>query len=217
MDPLAMDHAEQFVDLQFPLQGDSLPDDYVDDLWMAVRSVLPWLEADRRAGMHLLTGLSPGEGVWYLSRRTRLTLRLARKQVEAASAALTGAQLKIGGHSMTVGVACVREFTAVSVLYAKFVTMGPPGPENTALSEAEFHAACQQQLADMDMRPRMVCGKPQRAKTATGVLTGFSLMLQGLDAESTHKIMEIGLGEERKRGCGIFIPHKSGTAVNSME
>ena len=118
---------------------------------------------------------------------------------------------------MTVGAASVREFTHVSVLYAKFVTMAPPGPEHAAMSEAEFQLACQQQLAAMDMRPRLVCGKPQRAQTANGVLAGFSLMLQGLDAESTNTILEMGLGEERKHGCGIFIPHKSGTAVNAMD
>lgn len=217
MDPLVTDPSEQFVDLQFALQGYSLPDDYVDDLWMEVRSILPWLETDQRAGMHLLTGLSPGERVWYLSRRTRLTLRLARKRVEAASGALVGVQLHVGENTIKVGAASVREFTHVSVLYAKFVTMTPPGPEHAAMSEAEFQQACQQQLVDMGMRPRLVCGKPQRAKTANGVLSGFSLMLQGLDAESTSKILETGLGGERKRGCGIFIPHKSGTAVNTME
>ncbi len=209
--------AEQFVDLQFPLQGYAVPLEYIDDLWAAVRNILPWMETDALAGLHLLSGLSPGASEWYLSGRSRLSLRLPRQQATLASAALSGSHLQLGGSNIVVGAAKVRELAHTAVLYARFVTFSSATLANEPMSEADFQAACQQQLATMDMAPRLICGKAQRASTSAGILTGFSLMLVGLGADATLKIQQHGLGDERKRGCGIFVPHKSMAAVGTLE
>ncbi|MDP1607341.1 MAG: type I-MYXAN CRISPR-associated protein Cas6/Cmx6 [Rhodocyclaceae bacterium] len=212
--------AEQFVDLQFALQGYAVPHEYIDTLWAEVRDILPWMETDALAGLHLLSGLSPGEGEWYISGRTRLALRLARQQVGLASAALSGAHLQLGAHKVEVGVASVRELAHTAVLYARFVTFTtttPARPADEPMSEADFQALCQQQLTAMGLAPRLICGKAQRAQTAAGALHGFSLMLAGLGADATRQIQRHGLGGERKRGCGIFVPHKSMAAVGTLE
>lgn len=202
------------VDVQFALQGQAVPEDYADALWRAVRGVLPWLEADPLAGIHPLAGLSPGTDAWYLSRRSRLTLRVAREQAAAAQA-LVGADLGIGDHRVAVGAAVVRELLYMPVLYAKFVAIGPAA--EAPIAEDDFYAACQRELAALDMAPRLICGKPQRARTAAGLLSGFSLMLIGLEADQNRRLQKHGIGGERKRGCGIFVPHKSIAAVGTLE
>jgi len=220
VDSLLTDPAEQFVDLQFSLQGYAVPLEYVDALWAEVRSILPWMEGDPLAGMHLLSGLSPGNGEWYLSRRSRLALRLARQQADTASGALSGANLQLGANKIEIGAANVRELTHTSVLYARFVTfssISPASLANEPVSEVDFLTICQQQLAALDMAPRLICGKSQRAQTSAGTLNGFSLMLVGLGADATLKIQRHGLGDERKRGCGIFVPHKSMASVGTLE
>jgi CRISPR-associated protein Cas6 len=207
--------AETFVDLQFALQGHAVPPDYADVLWCAVREVLPWLEAETLAGIHPLSGLSPSAEGWYLSRRSHLTLRLARN-LAAAAKPLVGARLQLGGHTVEVGAARVRELARAPVLKAKFVSFGPAS-DDAAKAEAAFHAACVEELAALGVPPRMICGKPQRTHTSEGVLTGFSLVLLDLKADAALLLQRHGLGGERKRGCGIFIPHKSMAAVGTLE
>lgn len=201
--------AEHVVDLQFAVQGHAAPLDHAAALWDAVRVVLPWLEADPLAAIHPLSGLSPGAGACYLSRRSRLTLRLAREQVVAAQA-LVGARLKLADCMIEVGAATVRDLIHMPVLYAAFVTMG-------TIDEIGFVRACQQELDSLGLAPRMICGKSQRASTPQGPLSGFSLMLYDLNPAAALLLQRQGLGGERKRGCGIFVPHKSISAVGTLE
>jgi CRISPR-associated protein Cas6 len=204
----------EVVDLQFGLQGEAVPEDYADALWLAIRAVLPWLADDAQTGIHPLSGVSPGENVWYLSRRSRLTMRLRREQVTAAQA-LAGARLQLADSVVKVGAAQVRELQVTPVLYAKFVAVGAAA--DTAIAEEDFLAACRVQLAALGMTPNLICGKAQRARTADGLLCGFSLMLLGLDKDQNLAVQCVGLGGERKRGCGIFVPHRSTTAVATLE
>jgi len=215
MDPLVPDTAAQdVVDVQFDLRGQAVSLDHADALLQAVRGVLPWLETDAIAGIHPLSSLSPGADVWYLSRRSRLTLRVLRAQTEVVQA-LVGARLDLDGHAVEVGGAHIRDLLVTPVLYAKFVAFGAASA--VAIAEEDFHVACQQQLAALRMAPRLICGKAQRARTAAGFLSGFSLMLLGLDAADNLRLQRLGLGGERKRGCGIFVPHKSIAAVGTLE
>ncbi|MDI6748520.1 MAG: type I-MYXAN CRISPR-associated protein Cas6/Cmx6 [Rhodocyclaceae bacterium] len=216
IDEPAADMEDQAVDLQFSLQGYAIPHDYLDALWSEVRSILPWMATDTLTGLHTLTGLSPGDGKWYLSRRSRLILRLARPQVGDAIAALSGAQLQLGSHMIEAVNASVIELVHTSVLYARFVTfqeLNSSTADGGALDEGEFQAACQKRFAAMSLAPQLICGKQQRTDTSSGTLVGFSLMLLGLGVADTQKAQRHGLGDERKRGCGIFIPHKPTAAM----
>lgn len=205
--PAAADVPE-IVDLQFALRGNSVPLDYADALWQAIRRILPWLTDEAFAGVHPLYGLSPGEGVWYLARRSHLTLRLPRQRV-ADAMTLVGARLDLGGFPLEVGTATEKVLPEAPVLYAKFVTFGG----NEAPDEEAFYFACQRALAALDLTPRaLVCGKRQSAATGERLLHGFSLMVSGLDPAGAQRLMQHGLGIERKRGCGIFVPHKGNPA-----
>ncbi len=201
------------VDLQFALQGRSVPLDYADVLWGALRAALPWLENEPLAGVHPLHGISPGAGEWYLSRRSQLVLRLPRERV-AAARALTGASLDLAGLTIQVGKAVEKAGPQTPVLYSKFVTFG--GDQTALPDEARFFAACQEALAKLILKPHsVICGKRQAARTVQGTLHGFSLMVMGLDAAGVQCLLAQGLGVERKRGCGIFVPHKSNPADGS--
>lgn len=202
------DEVPEIVDLQFALRGSSVPLDHAEVLRQAIRRVLPWLDDEVFAGVHPLYGLSPGEGVWYLARRSHLTLRLPRQRIADAQA-LVGARLDLSGSVLEVGAASEKPLSGAPVLYAKFVTFG----EGEAQEEEQFYAACQGALAGLGLAPRaMVCGKRQSAATAGGVLHGFSLMVSGLDPAGARRLMQHGLGIGRTRGCGIFVPHKANPA-----
>lgn len=201
------------VDLQFSLHGRSVPLDYADVLWQAIRGALPWLESETLAGVHPLYGLSPGGAEWYLSRRSHLNLRLPRERV-ADVQTLVGVHLDLAGLSIEVGKVTEKTIAHTPVLYSKFVAFDA---EAEGLpDEARFFAACQEALGKLELRPHSVlCGKRQSARTVQGTLHGFSLMVTGLDEAATLRLMKHGLGIERKRGCGIFIPHKSNPSDGS--
>lgn len=201
------------VDLQFPLQGRAVPQDYADALCQALQARLPWLGEEGLAGVHPLYGLSPGRGEWYLSRRSHLNLRLPRERV-ASAGTLGGSRLDLAGSSIELGQPTTRELMTAPVLYAKFVTLGEVAPEAELPDEAWFFSACGQELASLELAPHAVlCGKRQTASTPGGVLHGFSLMVTGLKDEASVRLQVHGLGKERKRGCGIFVAHKSSAAA----
>lgn len=202
------------VDVQFALAGQRIPCDHADALWLALCERLPWLAAEPLVGVHPLAGLSPGEDCWYLSRRSRLTLRLAAERAPEARA-LVGATLTFGDTALQVGAAMQRPLRAVPVLYAKFVSYG--GATDVPIGEAAFHDACRAELADLGMSPRLFCGKARQARTVAGLISGFSLMLLDLSEEHNLTIQRLGLGGERQRGCGIFVPHKSMAAAGTLE
>lgn len=201
------------VDLQFALRGGSVPLDYADLLWQAVRAALPWLDGEALAGIHPIYGLSPGRGEWYLSRRAHLSLRLPGART-AEARALAGARLDLAGANIEIGTATEKAFLHTPVLYSKFVTLEADAAGLP--DEAQFFSGCLEALEKLGLRPHSVlCGKRQSARSAQGVLHGFSLMVTGLDEAATMHLMKHGIGIERKRGCGIFVPHKSNPADGS--
>ena len=200
-----MSGGDEFVDLAFGLAGDSVPEDYADPLLQALRALLPWLEEDETAAVHPLARISPGQGRrTYLSKYTRLTLRLNAARVEAARA-LSGARLDLGG-PVEVGEAKVRVLAPAKVMFSHFVALG--------LDEEEaFVAECHRQLAALGVEAQMIVGRPQAMKVEGLPVRGFGLMVHGLRAEDSLRLQSVGLGAQRKRGCGIFVQHKAVVAV----
>ena len=195
-----MSGGDEVVDLAFGLAGHDIPEDYADPLWLALRDVLPWLEEDEAAGVHPLARISSGQGRHYLSKYTRLMLRLNAARVDAARA-LTGARLDLGG-TVEVGAAKVRVLAPAKVMYSHFVALG-------VVEEEAFVAECRRQLAALGIDARLVVGMTQTMRVAGQPVQGFSLMLHGLRAEDSLRLQSVGLGTLRKRGCGIFVQHKS--------
>jgi hypothetical protein len=54
----------------------------------------------------------------------------------------------------------------------------------------------------------------RRGVAAEGEWHGFSLKVHGLEVDTSLRLQQEGLGGERKRGCGVFVPHKSIVAVS---
>jgi CRISPR-associated protein Cas6 len=204
------------IDLRFVVRGEQVPADHADYLWQALRELLPWFDEEEQAGIHPLSGLSPGGDLRYLSQRARLTLRLPRHR-EAAASSLVGAMLSLGGHRLEIGHPSCRELGFSPVLHAKCVTYAVPGNETSSGDEQDFFRACEQELASLGMQPKLICGKLRKVRMPTGLLQGFSLLVAGLDHDATLRLQQHGLGHERKRGCGIFVLHKSMAAVGQLE
>ncbi len=199
-------------DLAFRMQARCLPVDHAYALSRAITGVLPWLESEPDAGIHLIHVAESGNG-WYrpadsegallqLSRRTRLRLRLPKARLDDARA-LTGHRLDVGGHEMTVGAATVRPLSAQTTLFSRHVIV------ETVQTESEFvtHYVAELERLGIQVR-KLLCGRQSSFAFPTQRVLVRSLMLADLKPEESVLLQQRGLGPGRGIGCGLFIPHK---------
>ncbi len=203
---------DEVVDLLFRIDCRALPLDHAFALSQGVRQILPWLDHEPLAGIHVIHGAGSQNGwyrpdetpdaILYLSRRARMTLRLPKMRVEAARA-LSGADLAVGDHPMRVGDAQVKPFEPLPTLFARYVV----APE--AADEGTFVEWVAQELTNMGIRVRKIlCGKSHYIQTPGERLFTRSVMVADLSREESLKLQQLGIGPDRKLGCGLFIPHK---------
>ena len=192
----------EVVDLVFGLRGGSVVPDYADDLWSALLACLPWLGEVEELGVHPLAGMSPGGAELYLSRHSRLILRLPRGRCDAARA-LQGVRLEIGG-TVEVAAATVRPLLPATVVHAGMVALDEE-------DEARFLARCRDSLAAIGIAGDLLCGKRRRL----GGRVGYSVMVRDVSPDDSLRLQWSGIGTGRRQGCGIFVPHKSTDPVSA--
>lgn len=204
--------SDNMVDLAFAIECRALPLDHAHALSRAIHQLLPWFANQPEAGLHLIHGAESGNGwqrpeeadaLLYLSRRTRLTLRLPREWVEQAKK-LNGQTLDINGYPLKIGKATEKPLTRASILFARHVRADP------AQSEEDFLRETRQNMKEMGINCRkMLCGKTAAFQLPDGKLFTRSLLLADLEPADSLLLQQQGLGEGRKIGCGLFVPHKA--------
>ena len=200
------------VDLQFQINCPTLPVDHAWALSRQIQQILPWFADEAQAGLHIIHGADSGNGwerpqgagdLLYLSRRTRLELRLPSHRVSHAEA-LSGAILEIAGHSMKVGSGKTRKLSASSVLYSRYVATDPD------MVEEEFTEWAVDELKELRLRfKKILCGRSFELATPEGPVQSRSLMVADLPFKDAVILQERGIGPRRSMGCGLFIPQKS--------
>jgi CRISPR-associated protein Cas6 len=195
------------VDVLYAIDGTTLPRDYRSELMAAVVRCLPWLDAEAGAGIHPIRAARDDDGQLLLPRRAKLVMRLPRERL-AAAAALSGRELDVGGRSLTVGAAVVRNLIAHGTLYAHFVAAGGD-------DEQAFVAETSARLSELGIPAKLVCGKRHAFAAGARQVVGYSLMLHDLSPAHSLIVQQIGLGSDRLLGCGIFVPHRSAAAVGT--
>lgn len=194
------------TDIQFELKGTVLPKDHGYPLYLALVELMPWIADEPLLGIHPVQGADLGDGNLMLNRRGKLVFRAARTRAPELLQ-LTGRAFQLGGKAFAIGAGKLRPLSWHTPLYAHCVTTG-------YADEREFTQAILSELDAYKIDSRFICGKRQTLTTAQGIEYGYSLMLHGMQMEHALQIQEQGLGTHRKLGCGIFIPHKSITAVS---
>lgn len=203
---------DDVLDVVFDMRCKALPVDHAEALFQAISGALPWYGAEVGVGLHLVHGAESGNGwerpedggeLLYLSRRTKLTLRLPKRRVADAEA-LSGQTLRVAGYDLTVGAARSRLLSMHSALYARYVRCGADEDEDAFLERAveELRAA------RLKFK-KVLCGKMHRFAGEDGEVTTRSLFVADLPPEDAVRLQEQGVGPGRERGFGLFIPHKT--------
>jgi CRISPR-associated protein Cas6 len=212
--------SQTIVDLVFDINCRCLPVDHAYALSQAISKALPWFVQEPQAGLHLILMAESGSGwlrpespdeLLYLSRRTKLTLRLPQRCIAEAQA-LSGMTLEVAGYSIKVGNAKQKSFSKMPVLMAKYVIANSSQDEETFLKTA----VAEIQQKGIACR-KVLCGKTHRFKLPDGELFTRSLMIADLKPQDSIILQEEGLGDGRKMGCGLFIPHKDINPVSSKD
>ena len=208
---------DDIVDLAFAITCRCLPLDHAYALSQALHAALPWLHDEPGAGIHLIHGAESGNG-WYrpqnpgadllfLSRRTRLTLRLPKTRV-ADARALDGSVLHIDGYPLQIKEAVVRPLGTLPTVFARYVSA------QESDSEERFLEWAADELRSLGVPiKKMLCGKSHPIGTPRGAVFTRSLMVADLDPEYSVRLQQQGIGPLRKMGCGLFIPHKGIRAI----
>lgn len=194
------------VDVAFALQASGLAQEHRIALADALLAVLPWLAVEPEAGVHRLNLVRGAGEEALVSPRTRLVLRVPRTRA-AQAFALAGNELRVGAHRLHPTQPRERELLPHGTLYAHLVAAEQP-------DEAAFVDDVRAELAGIGIAAQPVCGRWQTAEG--GRLVGCSLMLSGLDAGQSLRLLQQGLGAHRRLGCGLFVPHKSAAAVGAL-
>jgi len=202
---------DDVVDLAFNISCRCLPVDHAWALYTALRPLLPWLEGEEGAGVHPIHVADSGNGwmrpdrpddLLYLSRRTKLMLRVPQSRVAEAEQ-LSGQVLDVAGNRLAIEKAAVRPLSTHPALFSRYlVTDG-------SLDEGAFLTTIHAQLTAMDIRPKkMVCGIERTIATPDKTLHTRSLMIADLTPAESVRLQQRGLGRLHHLGCGLFIPHK---------
>ncbi len=192
---------EPVVDVLFELSGTRVPADCAAALALAVSAALPWFEAEPRAGIHPLRAAPSTHGTLVLARRARLMLRVPEARA-AATLALAGHGLDLGGEPVTVGAGHRRALAPSATLFAQRVASGTH-------DERAFHDSVVRWLAELGVRCEFISGRARSVGAGGREVAGYSLALHGLGPADSLRVQAAGLGGERRLGFGIFVPHKA--------
>jgi CRISPR-associated protein Cas6 len=214
---------DDVVDLVYHISCCCLPLDHAYSFSQAVREHLSWIDQEEQAGIHLIHGAESGNGwmrpdnadeqLLHLSRRSRMTLRMPRHRIDDARK-LSGATLEIDDYRLEVGESKVKLFSTLPTQFARYVVV----PEDISHEDEEaFMAYAAGQLRELGIRVRkLLCGRAHAIRHPDGDLQTRSVMLADLEAEEAVLLQQQGVGEHKKLGCGLFIPHKGIRAVHEM-
>ncbi len=209
---------DTIVDVVFNIDCRCLPIEHTHALSSALRAALQWLDDVEDAGVHMIHGAESGNGwmrpdgsqgdaLLYLSRRTKLELRVPKERV-ADVRALTGRTLDIEGHPLTVHDGQVRLLSNITTLFSRHVIADADQDEESFLRTSSA------QLQALGVRcGKMLCGRSHDIELPSERLFTRSLMLAELSVEHSILLQQKGLGAGRKLGCGLFLPHKDIKAV----
>jgi CRISPR-associated protein Cas6 len=139
-----------------------------------------------------------------------MTLRVPKERLEDARA-LTGQMLDIKGSQVQVGKSSVKPLSALPTLFARYVAASEDQ------EEPDFMDYLFSEFSKLDIKARKIlCGKPSSFSTPEGQVFTRSVMVADLEPEQAVRLQEKGVGEFRKMGCGLFLPHKGIKAVGDM-
>ncbi|MEC7832863.1 MAG: type I-MYXAN CRISPR-associated protein Cas6/Cmx6 [Pseudomonadota bacterium] len=206
------------IDIAYTIDCKTLVYDHAFELSNQITKILPWLKDNKQNGIHMLHGPDAGNG-WvrstadtiFLSKRTRLIIRISKKNIELAKK-LEGVKLKVFDDNIIVGKSYEKPLIAARDLFSKFVMI------DNKITEEKFLELSNNELEKNGLSlNNAICGKTHTLEINKKTVHTRSIMLPSLSKQQSLIMQEMGLGDGRIFGCGLFVPHKSIDAVSNFK
>lgn len=190
------------IDLSFPVKSQaSLPVDHGYLLYASLCRVLPELHAVNEIGVHPLHGRQTGNRQMQLTEFSRLILRAAVDRIPSLIQ-LAGKELKVTERTIRVGVPQVHGLIPAPALRSRLVTT------KNGDDIERFRTELLRQLSAMKVSAEAIVTITKRRtfRIKDKEIVGHEVILEGLTADESIVVQEIGLGGRRHMGCGVFDP-----------
>lgn len=208
---LPVEPQSDVVDVVFVIKGKTLPNNALSAIAQSLSEQIQDWDKLSKLALHLKLGGEEGNGwyrdkdpdsVLYLSRRTKLILRVPQEDVDNIQS-LTGVELDVQGHSVKLTHKLNKSLTHSPTLYSHHVI-------SEFEEEVDFLRHVQEQLQELNIKcKKILCGKLREIEVANQKVNTRSLMLNELNKEDSLLLQAKGIGSQQKRGCGVFVPYKT--------
>lgn len=205
------------IDLAFPMSGVEVPRDHGYALYGALCRAIPSLHDVRWLSVHPLPGKPAGADRLQVPAGGALRLRMPPGHI-ATVLPLAGATIDVAGAELRLGAPVVHALVPAASLDARLVvvkltdvpthdhpTLGRKALDRGAI-EQRVHKELIRQLGLLGISANPELRGHGRMRVAGRAVVGFSVRVQGLDADASLALQTNGLGGKRKMGCGVFRP-----------
>ncbi len=195
-----------YIELAFPVIGQSLPIDHGYQLYsalshlqaslhdwsdMSIKTISGKLDRDRRNELNL-------------TERSKLLIRLPSEKIPFVYS-FGGKSLTIGNHKIRLGIPEMNFLQPKSRMRSHIVVIRGYEQPDTFLEAAKRQIEALSIRADI----KLICKKDGTVKPKTikvkQTLVGFGIEATNLSKSDSVILQEKGLGGKQKMGCGVFV------------
>jgi CRISPR-associated protein Cas6 len=198
------------IDLAFTIStSHSIPIDHGYALYGAISRVLPNVHTENGVAIHPISGRQLGNGLLMLMPWSVLTLRLSAEQIPSVLP-LVDKNLQIGETSLRIGVPQVYPLKPASALRSRLVVIKVAHIDPGQVTEEQFVSAARKQLGALGVATEatLTVGKRRTLRIKGAQIVGYEMLVEGLTADESLNLQEMGIGGKQHMGCGVFAPFR---------
>jgi CRISPR-associated endonuclease/helicase Cas3 len=199
-----------YIDLVFPLTGQTLPLDNGYIVYSALSRICPAIHQLENISIHPIAGIPESSKQLRLTQRSNLQIRLPVDLIPFIYESLAGQTFSIGQNQFQLGIPEHNPLHPFPNLYSRLVIIRrfqePQG----------FLEAAKRQLERLNIQGTITLstranGQPQcrqltiENKTGTFPVRGFGVQVTDLNTEDSITLQKYGIGGKQKMMCGVFV------------
>ncbi|MEW6495063.1 MAG: type I-MYXAN CRISPR-associated protein Cas6/Cmx6 [Cyanobacteriota bacterium] len=202
-----------YIDLVFPLTGQTLPLDNGYIVYSALSRICPAIHQLENISIHPIAGILKSSKLLHLTQHSKLQIRLPVDLIPFIYESLAGQPFTIGQNPFQLGIPEYNPLAPFPNLYSRLVII------RRFQQSQSFLEAAKRQLERLNIQGTITLstrakGQPQCRqltignKTGTFAVRGFGVQVTDLSAEDSITLQKYGIGGKHKMMCGVFVPSR---------
>jgi CRISPR-associated endonuclease/helicase Cas3 len=199
-----------YIDLVFPLTGQTLPLDNGYIVYSALSRICPAIHELENISIHPIAGIPETPKQLRLTQRSKLQIRLPVDLIPCIYEALSGQTFSIGQNQFQLGIPEHNPLHPFPNLYSRLVII------RRFQEPQRFLEAAKRQLERLNIQGTITLstranGQPQcrqltiKNQTGTFPVRGFGVQVTDLSTEDSITLQKYGMGGKQNMMCGVFV------------